>query len=349
MQFYTKTHQHYCGIDLHARTMYVCIMNREGDILVHRNIRTDQDRFLKLITPYRDDLVVCVECIFTWYWLADLCTREQIAFVLGHALYMKAIHGGKAKNDKLDSHKIALLLKGGMLPQAYVYPASMRATRDLLRRRMHLSRQRAHLIAHIQNTVHQYNLPALGVRLGKPSERGGVVAQFPDGDTQGMIQLDMDLIDFYDQQLAKLEWQLVKQAKGHDAQMYHLLGSIRGIGKILTLVLLYEIQAITRFPTKGQFLSYARLVRCEKESAGKKVGKSNKKIGNSYLRWAFGEAAVLFLKGNPEAQKWIEKQASRHGKGKALAILAKKLGQTVYVMLSKHQCFDEERFMQNLH
>ena len=348
MQFYTKTHQHYCGIDLHARTMYVCILNPVGEVLVHRNIRTDKDRFLALIAPYRADLVVCVECIFTWYWLADVCAQEKITFVLGHALYMKAIHGGKAKNDKLDSHKIALLLKGGMLPQAYVYPAHMRATRDLLRRRMHLSQQRAHLIAHIQNTVHQYNLPALGVRLGKPHERKGVVEQFPVGDTRMMIQLDMDLIAYYDEQLAKLEWQLVKQAKAHDLQMVHLLNTIRGIGKILTLVLLYEIQDISRFPTKGQFLSYARLVRCEKESAGKKVGKSNKKIGNSYLRWAFGEAAVLFLKGNPTAQKWIDKQASRHGKGKALAILAKKLGQTVYVMLNKNQCFDEERFMQNL-
>jgi len=348
MQFYTKTHHHYCGIDLHAKTMYVCVLNQAGDILEHRNIKTDQDRFLSVIAPYRDDLVVSVECIFTWYWLADLCAREQIPFVLGHALYMKAIHGGKVKNDKLDSHKIALLLKGGMLPQAYVYPASMRATRDLLRRRMHLSRQRAHLIAHIQNTVHQYNLPALGVRLGKPTERGHVVEHFPPGDTQAMVQLDIDLIDYYDQQLSKLEWQLVKQAKVHDAQLYHLLGSIRGIGKILTLVLLYEIQDITRFPTKGQFLSYARLVRCQKESAGKVVGKSNKKIGNSYLRWAFGEAAVLFLKGNPGAQKWRQKQTSKHGKGKALAILAKKLGQTVYAMLNKNQCFDEAKFMAHL-
>ena len=120
MRFYTKTPQYYCGIDLHAKTMYVCIMNQAGDTLVHRNIRTDQRRFLSLIEPYRDDLVVSVECIFTWYWLADLCAREHIAFVLGHALYMKAIHGGKVKSDKLDSQKIALLLKGGMLPQAYV-------------------------------------------------------------------------------------------------------------------------------------------------------------------------------------------------------------------------------------
>ncbi len=47
--------------------------------------------------------VVAVECMFTWYWLADLCRSEQIAFLLGHALYMKAIHGGKAKNDRIDA------------------------------------------------------------------------------------------------------------------------------------------------------------------------------------------------------------------------------------------------------
>jgi hypothetical protein len=62
-----------------------------------------------------------VECIFTWYWLADLCSKQNIPFVLGHALYMKAIHGGKAKNDKIDAPKIAVLLRGGMLPMAYVY------------------------------------------------------------------------------------------------------------------------------------------------------------------------------------------------------------------------------------
>jgi transposase len=163
-----------------------------------------------------------------------------------------------------------------------------------------------------------------------------------------MVQMDLDLTGYYDQQLSQLEWQLVKQARAHDAQMYHLISTIRGIGKILTLVLLYEIQDIHSFPTSGQFLSYARLVRCAKESAGKKVGKSNKKIGNSYLRWAFGEAAVLFLKGNPQAQQWLEKQASRHGKGKALAILSKKLGQTVYAMLKKNRCFDEAKFMANL-
>ena len=199
MRFYTKQHQFYCGIDLHARTMYLCILNRDGEILVHRNMPVGPEPFLKTIAPYRTDLVVCVECIFTWYWLADLCAREGIPFVLGHALYMKAIHGGKAKNDKLDAQKIAVLLRGGMLPQASVYPEEMRATRDLLRRRLHLTRKRAELLAHIQHTNSQYNLPEMGKKIAYKANRDGVAARFPDPAVQKSVEVDLALIDFYDQ------------------------------------------------------------------------------------------------------------------------------------------------------
>lgn len=100
MKFYTKQHKFYCGIYLHAKSMYLCIINADGDIVLHRNIATKPEVFLKTIAPYREDMVVAVECIFTWYWLADLCETESIPFVPGHALYMKAIHGGKAKNRR---------------------------------------------------------------------------------------------------------------------------------------------------------------------------------------------------------------------------------------------------------
>jgi hypothetical protein len=118
MRFYTTQHPFYCGLDLHARTMYVCILNQNSEVLVHRNMKTSPEAFLNVIAPYRQGSVVAVECMFTWYWLADLCADAGIPFVLGHALYMKAIHGGKAKNDTIDSQKIAALLRGGMLPQS---------------------------------------------------------------------------------------------------------------------------------------------------------------------------------------------------------------------------------------
>jgi hypothetical protein len=118
MRFYTNQHPFDCGIDWHARSMYVCIMNHDGEILLHRHMKAAPAPFLQAIAPYRDGLVVAVACLFTWDWLADLCAAEGIAFVLGHALSMKALHGGTATNDKIDSPKIAVLLRGGMLPQA---------------------------------------------------------------------------------------------------------------------------------------------------------------------------------------------------------------------------------------
>ena len=103
MRFYTEHHKYYCGIDLHARKMYVCILDKNGKMKEHQNINTDPALFLELVSPYSDDIVVGVECVFCWYWLSDVCAEHHIAFVLGHALYMKAIHGGKTKNDKIDS------------------------------------------------------------------------------------------------------------------------------------------------------------------------------------------------------------------------------------------------------
>jgi hypothetical protein len=209
MRFYTKQHKYYCGIDLHTKKMFICILDAAGTIRIHQNINANPEAFLSIIAPIREDIVVAVECMLTWYWIADLCIEQNIPFVLGHALYMKAIHGGKAKNDKIDSYKIAVLLKGGMLPQAYVYPAKMRATRDLLRRRNHFMRKRAESFAHIQNTRSQYNLPdSLGC-IAKPQNREGIVERFDDPSVQKSIAVNLEIIEAYARLLTQLERDII--------------------------------------------------------------------------------------------------------------------------------------------
>jgi len=340
MQFYTKQHQTYCGIDLHARTMYVCILNQAGEILVHQNMKASPDMLLRTIAPYRDDIVVAVECIFTWYWLADLCAQQGIPFVLGHALYMKAIHGGKAKNDTIDAQKIAVLLRGGMLPQAYVYPADMRATRDLLRRRIHFMRKRAELLTHVQNTNSQYNLPEIGRKIAYKTNRDGVAERFADPAVQKSIEVDLALMGHDDELLRDVELSILKAAKQHDANTRYLLRTVPGIGEMLSLVLLYEMHDIQRFPRVQDVVSYCRLVKCAKESAGKRYGTSGTKIGNAYLKWAFSEAAVLFLRANPAGQKYLGRLEKKHSKGKALTVLAHKLARAVYDMLKRDTTFE---------
>jgi transposase len=329
MRFYTKPHQFYGGIDLHARTMYLCILNQEGEILLHRNMPAGPEPVLQAVAPYWTALVVCVECVFTWYWLADLCALEGIPFVLGHALSMKAIHGGKAKNDTIDSHTIAVLLRGGMLPQAYVYPADRRATRDLLRRRLPLTCKRAELLAHVQHTNSQYNLPEFRKQLAYKANRDGVTARFLEPAVQKHVEVDLALIDYDDQLLNDVELTIVQTAKQHDAQTLYRRQSVPGIGKMLSVGLRYEIHDITRFPRVQDVVSYGRLVTCAKESAGKRYGTSGATVGHASLTWAFSEAAVLFLRSHPAGQQSLARLERTHGKGKALTVLAHQLARAV--------------------
>jgi transposase len=348
MRFYKSQHPFYCGVDLHARTMYLCVMNNEGEVLLHRNIRSEPEKFLKAIKPYKKGLVVACECMFAWYWLADCCQDNGIDFVLGHALYMKAIHGGKVKNDRIDAAKIAGLLRGGLLPQSYVYPRQMRATRDLMRRRTRLVRARSNVLAHIQNTTFQYNLPSFDKKLTYKSNRQGASDRFPIPSVKMSIDINLNLIEAYDEQIRVMEQFIEKNVKIDNQQDYYLLRSVSGIGRILALTILYEIHDIRRFKDVGNFISYSRLVKCGHESGGKtKTNKGSGKMGNAHLKWAFSEATCLFMRGNQRAKAIVERKSAKCGKGKAMSILSAKLGRAIYYMLKCKEPFDENRFFES--
>jgi transposase len=346
MRLYNQPHQYYAGIDLHARSMYAHILDTNGRTVLDRNLPASPNAFLDAVEPYREGLVVGAECMFAWYWLADLCEDEKIPFVLGHALAMKAIHGGKSKSDKLDAGKLAALLRGGLFPLAYAYPRAKRQTRDLLRRRSFFVRQRAQLIAHVQNTNSQFNHPPFSKKLTYAGNRTPeILDRFTDPSTRLSVESDLALIASYDERIANMERHLVQHAKIDDPVPFGLVRTIPGIGPILGLILLYEIDQISRFPEVGNFLSYARLVRCTHESAGKIKGTGSKKIGNAHLKWAFSEAACLMLRSCPSVKSWMQRQEAKRGKRKALAVLEAKLGRAVYHVWRKQVPFDLKRFL----
>jgi transposase len=344
MNFYKKQHKYYCGIDLHARKMYVCILDQKGKTIVHQNINTDPELFFEIIFPYIEDIVIGVECVFCWYWVSDLCAGHNIPFILGHALYMKAIHGGKTKNDKIDSFKIASLIRGGNFPIAYPYPARMRATRDLMRRRTYIVRRSGELVAHIKNTNTQYNLPPFGKKICRKYNHQGVIEHFEDPIVRKSVEVDLAMVESLNEILKKLEWHIEKTAKQHDYNTLLRLRSIPGVGQILALVILYEVEDIKRFPTVQNFSSYARLIRPTKESDGKWAGKSNKKIGNHHLKWAIKEATILLLRESDQAKAYLARMTRKYNKGKALGILTHKLGRAIYYILKKEKTFNMEQF-----
>jgi transposase len=180
-------------------------------------------------------------------------------------------------------------------------------------------------------------------RIAKPQNRRGLIERFDRACVQKNSAVDRALVDVYDPRLAELGRYIEQTAHSHDPASLALLRPTPGVGKILALVLLYEVEAIARFPRGQEFVSYSRLVKSARESHGKRQGTSGKTIGNARLKWASSEAAGLFLKHNAPAHKYLAKLATQHGKGKALSILAHKLGRAVYCMRKHHVAFDQAK------
>jgi transposase len=286
--------------------------------------------------------------MFGWYWLADACQAAGLTFVLAHALYVKAIHGGKNKNDRIDSEKLTHLLRSNLIPPAYVYPAAKRPLRALLRQRIFYVWDRAELLARIQSHQLAYNrVPVRQTRRTRDPWEEGLLAAEDHPLRQIALKNDLAMIRHFDHQICQLEEELQRQTKKVACREYALLQTVPGIGETLGLTILYEIGDIERFPTVKDFLSYCRLVKGTVASAGKIKGLRGAKLGNPYLRWAFGEAAVIAKRDHailgPLAQR-LEAQMEGN-KFKANTVVAIKLARAVYFMLKNKTVFDPDRLV----
>jgi transposase len=353
MKYYTSTTEYNCGIDLHAHQMYVCVMDRQGKKLVHTNVKeNDVNFFLKLIEQYKHDLTVCCECMFGWYWLADACHEAGLTFVLAHALYVRAIHGGKNKNDRIDSEKLTHLLRSNLIPPAYVYPAEKRPLRALLRQRIYFVWRRTDLLARVYShqLAHNRPTPRQNTRHDRTPWETTIMAGEAHPLRQIALRNDIAMVKHFDHQIHQLEEELKRQTKKVASREYDLLQTVPGIGETLALTILYEIGDINRFPTVKDFVSYCRLVKGTVASAGKIKGLRGAKLGNPYLRWAFGEAAVIGKRNHyvlaPLSQR-LEAQMNGN-KFKSNTVVAIKLARAVYFMLKNKTVFDPERLVASM-
>jgi Transposase IS116/IS110/IS902 family len=233
-----------------------------------------------------------------------------------------------------------------MLPQAYVSPAAMRATRDLLRRRMSLPRQRAELLAHIQHTHSPYNRPAIGQKLASQANRDGVAERCPAPAVHKSRAVDLALRGYDDPRRRDLALPSGNAAPPHDAPTLYLLQTVPGIGNILRLVRLYEMHDIQRFPRVQAVVSSGRLGKGARASAGTRDGTAGAKSGQASRTWAFSDAAVLLLRDHPAGPKSLTRLEKKHGQGKALPLLAQQLGRAVYDMFKRPKAFDMPKVLQ---
>src|SRR6516162_6160064 len=335
----------YAGVDLYARSLFLVILDRDGDERFSRNLPAAPAPFLKAVQPFRDGLVVGCECMHCWYWLADTCREHQVAFALGHAWGLKAVHGQKTKCDRHDAQAIARLLRGGNFPLAYAYPKERRGLRDLLRARLRLVRQRAELYGHVHTARRQANLPPVSSDVKYKSKRAGLTTDITDPFVRRRVETHLALLEPLDVTIRRLEAEIEDAAREIFPTELAVLQSTPGVGPVLSLTILLEIDTIDRFETRQQFCSYARLCGAVQESAGQRTGAGNRKAGNAWLKWAFSEAAVLSAQKDERIGRLLERLASKLGKAKALSALAHKLGRAFYHVLHTKEVFDVNRFV----
>lgn len=204
--------------------------------------------------------------------------------------------------------------------------------------------QRAVLYGHIHTVRRQLGLPAAGSDVKYKSKREGIAEDIPDVHCQRGVSARLNLLGPLDAEIRRLETDIERAANRHVPAELAALQTIPGVGPILSLTIVLEIDTVERFESRQQFCSYARLVTPKQESGGKIVGVGNAKAGNAWLKWAFSEAAVLSAQKDERMNRVLERLKAKHGAGRGLSVFAHKLGRVAYHLLKRKAVFDVVRF-----
>ncbi|MGF6813067.1 transposase [Paraburkholderia sp. Clong3] len=332
----------FSGIDLHSNNSVVVVSDETDRVVYQRRLPNDALQIRAALAPYRPELVgVVIEATFNWYWLVDELMEDGYQVHLANPAAIRQYEGLKYSGDFTDAAHLAQLLRLGLLPEGYIYPAEERPVRDLSRKRMQLVRCRTAQILSIENLLSRQT----GQRM-----TGEVIKHLSDEQVNELgfapdvtlaMQANLAVMRTLQEEIAILQKRLMERVQLRPD--YALLKSIPGVGPVLATTIMLETGAITRFADVGNFSSYCRCVDSRRESNNRKKGEGNTKNGNKYLAWAFVEAANYAIRYCPQARRFYERKKRARNGILAIKALAHKLARACYHMLREHQPFDVKR------
>ena len=168
-----------------------------------------------------------------------------------------------------------------------------------------------------------------------------MAAQIEDQLAAMSITCLLEPVALLSNQIKRLED--LARARARRRPGHRRLQTVWGIGRLLSLVILYEVGEISRFPSVGDFASYCRLVKSGRFSNGKRKGSGNSKNGNPYLSWAFHEAAHHAVQHYPKAKLYVQKKTAEVNGIVAIRALAHKLGRATFYVLRDDVDFDPSK------
>jgi transposase len=332
----------YSGIDLHSNNCVVVVSDEEDHVCCAKRVPNDLAKVIALLEPYRKDLVsVVVESTFNWYWLVDGLRMAGFNVKLVNTAAIAQYDGLKHTGDEHDARHLAHLLRLDLLKFGFAFEPEWRAVRDLARKRLQLVRSRTLHVLALETIFARQTGGHLSGNAAKALSIEDVAALGWSDDVTLGAQVNVLAIQAMEKSIAIIERRLHERVKL--APEYAVLKSVPGIGEILSTVIMLETGPIERFNSAGNYASYARCVGSGRFSNNKKKGEGNRKNGNTYLAWAFVEAAQFAMRYNESAKRFFDRKRARTNTTLATKALAHKLARACYHMLKGHMTFDEKR------
>jgi len=336
----------YGAIDLHSNNNYRVVSDEKDQGVLRRRGPNLLESVLRDLEPFRSGLVgVAVESTYNWYWLVDGLMEAGYRVHLVNTAAVRPYEGIKHTNDWSDALWLAHLLRMGLLPEGYIYPAAQRPVRDLLRKRSQLVRQRTAQRLSLGNIVTRNT----GVRVSRSQLQELTLAEVGKVLPQPQVALSADcslqVARTLDQQIERIEQEVGKQLKLNAAshQTLKLLETVWGVGPVLGRTILLESGPVGRFAQVGDCSSYCRAVSSQAWSNGRQKGEHNAKCGNRYLAWAFVEAANYAARYYGPARAFVARKTAQTNRALAFKALANKLCRASYWVMKQQVGFEPTR------
>jgi transposase len=330
------------GMDLHQNNVVCALVDSTGKRLKEKRLPCDLDKVIQWLSPYKQILgTIAVESTFNWYWLVDGLQEKGFEVVLANPAKIVQYEGIKHADDSNDAFFLADLLRLNILPTGHIYDRNIRPTRDLLRRRLLLVRQRTGLKISLKSLYTRTTGQTLALsKLDKlcGDDAKGLFHNFAD---QLIAKEQIRLIGELSESVKQIEKALMSKVR--TSNQFRRLQAVPGVGKILGLTIALETGPITRFQGPGNYASYCRCVRSQRLSNGKVKGTNNGKNGNKYLAWAWVEAAQFARRYYAPCKKFFDRKSAQCNTTLASKALACKLSKVAWYVMRDGVSFNWEK------
>jgi transposase len=334
----------YAGLDLHGNNVVCALRDEAGFTVANRKVDSTMKAVLEFLDPFRARIVrVGVESTFNWYWLVDGLRDAGLPVVLANPAKMEQYGGIKVTDNASDAGWIAEMMRLGILPEAYVYPAEIRPLRDLLRRRQLINRQRTRAVLSLQSMVARHTGQTVACNRLKRWTRVEVESTFAHPHNRAAALSLVETVRFLGRQVDALE-ALARTELKPDETLRHLM-TLPGVGDILGMTIRLETGPLARFRDAGHYASYCRGVPSIRTSNGSKKGQNNRKNGSRQLAWAWVEAANFAVRFSPQIKAWHERKKARSNVIIARKALACKLAKAGFYVMRDGVEFEVNKMM----